>query len=276
MRRIFEKFSPVDFQFIAESLCEEEKKQPQLLALIRRDPESLDEILNHEKLLKQVALGKDLFLRISPYLYFELLLRRAILDIEREAYTLETIGYKTRVPVFDQKKVLTVLSQETVRDYLVELLVSFVRINSFTLYIRKGEGIYLKQNISDFDLDLLSEMGRRVEEPYRFIFLKRAGDIALFVSGIFPEQLFAHHHPSPLHARAHWLRKWVNRGAELEEKGSSLYREASESVVAKEYHLDTVLHYLAENFPFTKKPLNIITDRYLCFRKYDIFHPLPN
>lgn len=274
MRRVFSKFSPADFQFLADSLCEEENQKVHFLALIRKDPESLNTLLNHDRLFKQIVESENLFMRVSPYLYFELLLRRAILDIQKEAYTLETIGYRTKVPVFDQKKVLEVLSQEALRDYLVEMLVSFIRVNNFTIYLRKGPGIYLKRTFSDFDFDLLAEMGQDAEEPYRFLFFKRAGDIALFVSGIFPEHLFGS--PGVHGSRNPWITKWTNRGKELEERGIRLYRQASESVVAREHNLDFVLGYLAENFHFTKKPLNVMTDRYLVFRKYDIFQTLSN
>ncbi|MGC8778323.1 MAG: hypothetical protein ACP5Q4_06550 [Candidatus Caldatribacteriaceae bacterium] len=276
MRRIFEKFSPADFRFLVDSLCEEEGRKTQLLALIQKDPESLDQLLNHDRLFQQILQREDLFLRVSPYLYFELLLRRAILDIQREAYTLETIGYKTKVPVFDQKKVLEVFARETLRDYLVEMLVSFIRVNHVTIYVRRGKGIYFKKTFSDFDLDLLSEMGRNAEEPYRFVFLKRAGDIALFMSGIFPEHLFGNADLSRSRTRSAWLARWTNRGEELEEKGMLLYRQASESLIARERNLDSILSYLAENFRFTKKPLNVMTDRYLVFRKYDIFQALSN
>jgi hypothetical protein len=276
MRRIFGKFSPADFQFLADSLCEEENQKSQFLALVQKDLESLDQLLNHERLFRQVLQREDLFVRISPYLYFELLLRRAILDIQREAYTLETIGYKTRVPVFDQKKILEVFSREALRDYLVEMLTSFIRANNFTIYIRRGKGIYFKKTFSDFDLDLLSEMGKNAEEPYRFIFLKRAGDIALFLSGIFPEHLFGREEIGYHRGRNAWMARWVNRGEELEERGILLYRQASESVIARERNLDSILSYLAENFRFTKKPLNVMTDRYLVFRKYDIFQVLSN
>jgi hypothetical protein len=273
VRKIFEKFTPSDFRFLAEVFCRggEEKA---FLSLVEKDPETLDRILENDLLFRRVAQDERLFVQVSPYLYFELLLRQAIRDIERESYTLERIGYRTVVPVFDGKKVLEVLARDALRDYLVELLVSFIRINHITVYIRRGRGIYLKKTLSDFDLDLLAELSERVDEPYRFIFLKRAGDIALFVSGIFPEQLFGELHAS--FARRAWLRGFRGRGEELEEKGAELYRRASESSTAREYQLDSLLSYIAENFRFTKKPLNVMTDRYLTFRKYDIFQALLN
>lgn len=273
MRRIFAKFTPSDFRFLAETLCRggEEKA---FLSLVTQDHDALNAVLENDLLFTRVAQDTSLFVQVSPYLYFELLLRRAIRDIERESYTLERIGYRTVVPVFDGKKVLEVLARDALRDYLVELLVSFIRINNITVYIRRGRGVYFKKTLSDFDLELLAELSERVDEPYRFIFLKRAGDIALFVSGIFPEQLFGELHAS--FAKRTWLRNFKGRGEELEEKGIELYRKASESAVAKEYELDTLLSYIAENFRFTKKPLNVMTDRYLTFRKYSIFEALFN
>jgi hypothetical protein len=273
VRKIFEKFTPSDFLFLAEVFCRGGEAKA-FLSLVEKDPETLDRILENDLLFRRVAQDERLFVQVSPYLYFELLLRQAIRDIERESYTLERIGYRTVVPVFDGKKVLEVLARDALRDYLVELLVSFIRINHITVYIRRGRGIYLKKTLSDFDLDLLAELSERVDEPYRFIFLKRAGDIALFVSGIFPEQLFGELHAS--FARRAWLRGFRGRGEELEEKGAELYRRASESSTAREYQLDSLLSYIAENFRFTKKPLNVMTDRYLTFRKYDIFQALLN
>jgi len=78
------------------------------------------------------------------------------------------------VPVFDSQKVLEVHSQDEIRDYLVELLVSFIRVNQFTIYLNRGRGIYFKKVLSDMVFDLLVEMSEIVDEPYRFVFLKRA------------------------------------------------------------------------------------------------------
>ena len=277
MRKIFEKFSSADLRFLADILYDNTHKRRHFLDYIQRDLQALDQILNQEKLLHQLALQDNLFVRISPYLYFEILLRRSLRDIQRENYILETVGFQNKkIPVFDQQKVLEVLSPDMVKDYLVELLVSFIRVNNYTIYIRRGKGIYFKKTISDFDLDVLVEMAKEVEEPYHFFFLRRAGDIALFISGIFPENLFGGQNTINYSSRSRWIHHLVNRGKELERRGKILYQKASESILAQEYGLDSVLQFLSVNFPFTKKPLNVMPDRYLCFRKYDIFQLLSN
>ena len=277
MRKIFKKFSSADFNFLADTLYDDTRKRRHFLDYIQKDLPALDQILNQEKLIQQVALQDNLFIRISPYLYFEILLRRSLGDIQRENYILENVGYlNKKIPVFDQQKVLEVLSPEMVKDYLVELLVSFIRVNNFTIYVRRGKGVYFKKTISDFDLDLLTEAAKEVEEPYRFLFLRRAGDIALFISGIFPENLFGVPEKTNYSSRSRWIPHWVNRSEDLEKIGKTLYQQASESSVAREYSLDSVLQFLSDNFPFTKKPLNVMSDRYLCFHKYDIFQFLSN
>jgi len=273
MRKVFSKFSPRDFQFLAD-LVGEDKDKTYFIDLVTRDPDSLDLVLEEEEIFKKVIQSEDVFVRISPYLYFELLLRQAIRDIKRDAYTLEQVGYKTRVPVFDSQKVLEVLSQDEIRDYLVELLVSFIRVNQFTIYLNRGRGIYFKKVLSDMDFDLLVEMSEIVDEPYRFVFLKRAGDLALFLSGIFPEQLFGERSHSL--AKNRRLLSWTNKGEDLEKKGSELYHKASESEIAKERELSPVLTMMADNFTFTKKPLNVMADRYLYLRKHDIFPFIDN
>jgi len=273
MRKVFSKFSLRDFQFLAD-LVGEDKDKTYFIDLVTRDPDSLDLVLEEEEIFKKVVQSEDVFVRISPYLYFELLLRQAIRDIKRDAYTLEQVGYKTRVPVFDSRKVLEVLSQDEIRDYLVELLVSFIRVNQFTIYLNRGRGIYFKKVLSDMDFDLLVEMSEIVDEPYRFVFLKRAGDLALFLSGIFPEQLFGERSHSL--AKNRRLVSWTNKGEDLEKKGSELYHKASESEIAKEKELSPVLTMMADNFTFTKKPLNVMADRYLYLRKHDIFPFIDN
>ncbi len=273
MRKVFSKFSLRDFQFLAD-LVGEDKDKTYFIDLVTRDPDSLDLVLEEEEIFKKVVQSEDVFVRISPYLYFELLLRQAIRDIKRDAYTLEQVGYKTRVPVFDSQKVLEVLSQDEIRDYLVELLVSFIRVNQFTIYLNRGRGVYFKKVLSDMDFDLLVEMSEIVDEPYRFVFLKRAGDLALFLSGIFPEQLFGERSHSLTKNRR--LVSWTNKGEDLEKKGSELYHKASESEIAKERELSPVLTMMADNFTFTKKPLNVMADRYLYLRKHDIFPFIDN
>lgn len=274
MRKVFDKFLPGDFQFLAD-LVREDKDKIYFIDLITRDPDSLDLVLEEEEVFKKASQQREnAFVRISPYLYFELLLRQAIRDIKRDAYTLERVGYKTRVPVFDSQKVLEILSRDEIRDYLVELLVSFIRVNQFTIYFRRGKGIYYKKVLSDMDFDLLVEMSEMVDEPYRFVFLKRAGDLALFLSGIFPEQLFGEQSYSL--ARNKRSIPWANKGEDLEKKGSELYRKASESEVAKEKELSSTLTTMADNFTFTKKPLNVMADRYLYLRKHDIFPLIDN
>lgn len=117
-------------------------------------------------------------------------------------------------------------------------------------------------------------MSEIVDEPYRFVFLKRAGDLALFLSGIFPEQLFGERSHSL--AKNRRLVSWTNKGEDLEKKGSELYHKASESEIAKEKELSPVLTMMADNFTFTKKPLNVMADRYLYLRKHDIFPFIDN
>ncbi|MDK2896223.1 MAG: hypothetical protein PWP04_343 [Candidatus Atribacteria bacterium] len=274
MRRIFEKFTPEDYRFISEVVSASKEKESQKTALssLLNDPDVLNVVLDNQNLFQRVALDDTIFVRISPYLYFEILLRQSLRDIQREFYTLEQVGYKTRVPVFDGQKVVEIFSQDMIKDYLVELLVSFVRVENFTILIRRGRGIYFKQTISNMDFDFMSETSQKVEEPYRFLFVKRAADIALFLCGVFSEQLFA----TSSNFKARRMAKALSRGEELEKYGQELYRQACNSELAREYQLDTVLQCLAEHFSLSKKPLNVLSDRYLCFKKYNLFDNLFN
>ena len=77
---------------------------------------------------------------------------------------------------------MDLLSQKQIRDYLAEMLVSFTRIESFTLPVRVRKGIWRKYRFNDLNVDSLIRYCQAVDEEYRFRFYKRIADVCLFLA----------------------------------------------------------------------------------------------
>jgi len=133
-----------------------------------------------------VMSDEEVFLKISPALYFEILLRKTLKELERTSHTTEKIGGE-QVPVFDTKAVVEFLARETVLEYLADMLASFSRTQSYTVPVRVRKGVWRKIRFSDMDIDSLSRLCQASNEEHRFGFYKRIADVCLFILGVFPE-----------------------------------------------------------------------------------------
>ena len=76
-------------------------------------------------------------------------------------------------------------TDQTGLGYLAEMLVSFVKINSFTIPIRVRKGVWRKFRFSDFDINSLIKYSQMIEQDQRYHPYKRIADICLFTIGIF-------------------------------------------------------------------------------------------
>src|SRR3984957_13237387 len=117
---------------------------------------------------------------------FSVLLRRLRRELQNEAYVLDVDTNGKRFPVFEGPAVANMLSDKQTRDCLAEMLASFARTNSGNIYW-KERGTWHKRRFSDIDLDDMVELARIVDPEMRPALYKRIADIALFLSGIFPE-----------------------------------------------------------------------------------------
>jgi hypothetical protein len=246
-----------DIRFISETLSLPEN-------LIQNQNE-LEELIRDEMLFKRVMNEEEIFLKISPFLFFKILVNRAYRELRWESYTVEKHGIHS-VYVFDTDMLSFVLERKEVRDYLATLLASFSKVKSFVIYLMVRKKLY-KFKQSSLDVEALEEELSYLEEEKRFPLLRRIGDTILFLSGIFPEYI---------KRRAEIVAKAKKKSLmdvikEFEEKGSLYYQLASIHEEAKRLGLSEVLQTLSQNFSLMKKPLNFIEKRYLAFRKERLF-----
>lgn len=261
--REYLRVSDSDLRFIIETLS------PQLIDridIIKEDEEILMGMLEDDRLFSRVIDDDEIMLKISPKLFFTILMVKARKDLNREYYTFERDRYH-RIPIFDIEVVRDLINQDLVFEYLIDMLVSFTRTESQTIYyVVKGRRGLRRLKFSDIDVFDMLHLAELVDEDARFPIYKRIGDICLWTLGIFPEYVM----PRSFTGRVSPPRigfKYRMSFEEYEELGKTFYKIASNSYSAKVFGLDKPLSILSEQFTIAEKPLNLISERYLTFKK---------
>jgi hypothetical protein len=256
------RFSNEDLLFLVSTLMPESANAQKMVRVLRDDQEILEGMLADEKVLHRLVDEPSFnLLRITPALFFSVLLARVRLDLERQPWTLERTSRLTTI-LFDSPQVVELLSNREVRDYLAALLVSFVRINSFSTTVRVRAGVWRRVRFSDFDIDSLLRYGSALDESQRFPAYKRIADICLFTLGIFspppepPDEPFA--------LLNEGLRMALRRSREdYIEQGETFYRLASRHRDASAEKLADVLALLSDKITLAAKPLTVMSAKYL-------------
>jgi hypothetical protein len=216
---------------------------------LRADPDKLDALLDQPAVAARLMRDEDALLHVTPYLLFSVILRQARRDLQERTYTMEWTAPRARVPVFDADRVARFLSEPRERDYLVELLASFTRVYSGSVWRRTRHG-YRRRRFSELDLASLEAMEAEAPDGERFYLRKRLGDAALFLTGVFPD------HVGRSLPRQRSLE-------EIERDGATWYQGAARHKLARPAGMEDQLRFLATNFHGARKALNFVTDRYL-------------
>ncbi|MHB1417150.1 MAG: hypothetical protein ACYC1C_18040 [Chloroflexota bacterium] len=265
------QLSDGDLRFVVETVATQRSDHEHVIDLLRDKPDIIDRMLEDDNLFRRVMGDEDALLRVSPWLLFTVLVRRAAREMAGAKFTIERFGATERIPVFDGERVVSLIREPSVRDYLAEVLASFVRTDSTTVYY-KYRRHYRRRTFSDIDVDDMIALAGGVAEEFRFPFYRRIGDICLFIAGVFPE-----HVPSDYGAgsairvptRRVGRRQRVLTDYEVEAR--RFYDLAAAHPAAGEAGLEYVLKTLAGNFALAVKPLNFITDRYIRLHKAKLF-----
>ena len=265
------RLSEKDLDFLVETAHPEATDKLKLKQIIRGDEGFRNTFIGDEKVFRRLMDDEEIFLKISPTLFFEILLRKVASDLKEVSYTVEKTG-TGKIPVFDTKDVVGLLTKEPLLLYLSEMLSSFTRIESYAISFQVREGIWEKVRFNDLDIFSLISFSEVVDDEYRFGFYKRIADICLFILGIFPE--YAEHdyrYPFSGHLRPQ-IRGNVRISPEdYEKEGRKFYKLAAEHQAAKELDLFEVFWTLHENFQKAKKPLNFIAEHYLQYKRHKLF-----
>jgi hypothetical protein len=184
--RVGLKFTDTDLDFLIQAVSPEVSDKSGLKRIIREDEDFRNRFLSEKKLFRKLMNDEEILLKITPRLYFEILLRKALNDLQGIGYTLEKTS-NIRVPVFDANDVVGLLRRDNLLDYLADMLSSFTRIESYTISFRIKKGFWKIIRFNDMDIQSLMSFCEMVEDEFRLGFYKRIADVCLFIVGLFPD-----------------------------------------------------------------------------------------
>jgi hypothetical protein len=215
----------------------------------------------------------------SPFLIFAVAVHRAAADLATMDHVPER-SLRQRVPLFDASELRDFLGSAARRLFLAELLASFTRAASVPYRTavrgqpgprsapRGGRG----RRVSELDLVRMAGMLDEVPEAERAGVYRRLGDVALFLTGVFPDYAAAHAlgpvRATRLLRTAQVPEQRYGQLAEapaidlFEHLGAQWYRAAWGLAPARTARLAVVAE-VAERFRQARRVLNHITDRCL-------------
>jgi len=249
-----------------------------------QQPGRLDERLSSRGVFDRVF-GDDAdaepFLAVSPFLTFALCVSRAAEELDTLSYVPEWLGPGRRAPVFDVERLREFMAAPRRRLFLAELLASYTHVASGSVVRFTRRGIR-RQRFSELDPVRMSGLLEVVSEEERPGILRRLGDLALFLTGVFPDHL-ARNEFGPLDEsrllRAAGLGSTpplVNGPAALapagavgllEQLGRRWYEGASKLLPRPLPANLVILTELPQRFDQARRILGLITERFLFSRR---------
>ena len=160
------------------------------LAALRRAPALLLDVLDRPAVSAALlnlasAEAGERFTLVSPFLVFAAAIHRIAADLRTSAYAPERTAPRLRVPVFDGPQLAAYLASPVHRLFLAELLTSFARSSGGVVITRTSQGVR-RRRWNDLDIGRLAILLDSLPEQERPPVWRRLGDLALFLSGVFP------------------------------------------------------------------------------------------
>jgi hypothetical protein len=265
------ELSETDLDFIVQVAAPMFKDKAKLKQIIMEDDDFRRGLVLDNRVFKRVMSDRQILLRISPALYFEILLRNAAMRFENSGYTIERSGSQ-RVAVFDTRSLSEFLTRYPVIYYLADMLSSFTKIESSVITVKIRKGVWRRIRFNDMDIDSLKRFCELVDDEYRFSFYKRIADVCLFTLGIFYEYVhYNYFYSLSGDKRSHLAGRARLDTQEYEEEGIKFYRLAAAHPSAGMFKLSDVLWLIQDNFTKSRKSLNFISEYYLYHKKRELF-----
>jgi hypothetical protein len=263
--------SEKDLEFLVETVVPGATDKLRLTQIIRNDEGFRNSFIEDENVFKRLMEAERTLLKISPTLFFEILLRKAAKDLAKMSYTVERTNSQ-KLPVFDSKDVVELLTKESLLDYLADMLSSFTKIGTYGISFELEKGMWKEIQFSDMDISSLMSICEVVEDGHKLGFYKRIADLCLFILGIFPEYVERdYRYPFSGCLRPQIRGKGRLSPEAYEEEGRKYYKLAAEHRSSKALDLSELFWTLHGNFEKAKKPLNFIADHYLGHQRLMFF-----
>ncbi len=260
------RYTLFDLQFLSQVVTA--GRPDAAAALVRAwqdDQAQIEPWFDDDRVMRRLRSGDRAVIELSPRFLFTVLLRRIRRDLSEVPYTVERVDATGRVVVFDARLAHELLRAGEMFNYLVELLVSFERTETVTV---RGRPVAQKlRRLSTFSIDDMVELAGLVDPPLRPMVFRRIGDIALFTTGLFPDAVLRGPRPPlrPALGPSRFSRRW--RLEDYEEEGRRFYRMAADRLSGSHPRLAQVLVRLADEFTAARKPLNVLSERYVAWAR---------
>jgi hypothetical protein len=198
----------------------------------------------------------------SPFLTFAVAVHRSAARLAGATYVEERWAPRQRVPVFDVAPMRDLLAEPHRRFFLVELLASYTHVASGATWERTRRG-WRRRRFSELDPVRLAELLEAVPEPDRPGVYRRLGDLALFLTGVFPDHIgLSSHGTDRLLRLSGWRVGPDDRPAApelLEALGRRWYLMAAAAAVVPL----PIVEEMGRRFGDARRVLNVVTDWYL-------------
>jgi hypothetical protein len=246
-----------------------------LLSRVTGGRTTLREAFSDQKMEAAVfsdAPGDGGFVETSPFLTFAVAVHRTAANLDHASYVEEAWTGRQRIPVFDVIRLRELLADPALRFFLVELLASYTHVSSGVTWERTRRG-WRRRRFSELDPVGLAGLLDVVEPAERPGVYRRLGDLALFLTGVFPDHALTMELGGVAAGRL--LRSsGVQREADssvsgrelLEFLGPRFYRRAGELVRAHGGPTTGalgVVDQISERFGEARRILTAVTDQYL-------------
>ena len=287
---LLERLSDSDLVLLAEA-AGEPGSQTQRAARLRDRPADLDRLLARPEVFG--ALFEDTYedpiVVAGPFVAFAVLLAHTPAILEGLTFAPERVGRRSTVPVFEVEPLREFVADPLRRLFLAELLASYTHVASGALWVKSQRG-WRHRRFSELDPAQFAELILSVPPDQRLVLYRRLGDLALFLSGVFPDYVESR---TLMPIAVERLRRAVGGdgsatvGLEpgvadlggdqrqepgtaglgelrlLESVGRRCYRLAWDATGRGDLGLAPALGYVAEHFRHARMILNFLTDRYL-------------
>ena len=210
------------------------------------------------------------FLRASPFLTFGVAVHRAAEELGASTFTREWVAPRQRVPVFDAHVLRDFAGDPLRRLFLVELLASYTHVASGSVWVQTSRG-WRRRRFSELDPVRLASLLEVIDERDRPGVYRRLGDLALFLTGVFPDHTALHDMGGV--GRSRLLRAGgltdLDPSGEaggvsiLEALGPRWYRLAVRQVRGPLTGTMRATADMAAHFVDARRILNLVTDRFL-------------
>ncbi|HLI52745.1 MAG TPA: hypothetical protein VKU88_00315 [Acidimicrobiales bacterium] len=247
-------------------------------AYLRSRRGGIDDLLVSDRLVAAVfGQGRegDPLMRVSPFLLFAVAVERTVGALASASYVPEWAGVSRRTVLFDAPRLRQFVASPWSRLFLAELLASFSHVASGSVFVATRRG-WRRQRFSELDPVRMATLLDVVGEAERPGVLRRLGDIALFLTGVFPDHV-ARRGFGPVElarlSRSGGLHAGGTAGPHvggdedavvlLEHLGSRWYRAACGALPRPVPQSLAVLGEVAERFGDARRILGLVTERYL-------------